>query len=72
MSASTPLPTDTVDQVADELGSLCRRLGLPAEGTREDIRAALDQLAALDPDYVIRLAAGIDLRRAGARPIGTA
>lgn len=71
MSASEPRPTDTADPVSDELGSLCRRLGLPTGGTREDIRAALDQLAALDPDYVTRLAAGIDLRRIGAR-IGTA
>ena len=72
MSASEPRPITTVDQLADELGSLCRRLGLPAEGTREEVRAVLDQLAALDPDYVTRLAAGIDPRRAGARPIGTA
>lgn len=52
--------------------ALCRRLGLPADGTREEIRAILNQPAALDPDYITRLAAGIDLRRAGARPIGTA
>ena len=74
MSAPRPqpaAPANTPD-LADDLLSLCRRLGLPAEGTREDVRAALDQLAALDPDYVTRLAASIDLRRAGARPIGTA
>lgn len=72
MSASKPRPTDPVDALTDELGSLCRRLDLPADGTRAEIRAALDRLAALDPDYITRLAAGIDLRRAGARPIGTA
>lgn len=76
MSASEPRPTgpadQLTDQLADELGSLCRRLGLPAEGSRAEVRAILDQLAALDPDYVTRLAAGIDLRRAGERPIGTA
>ncbi len=72
MSASEPRPEQPADQLADELSALCRRLGLPADGTRAEIRAVLDQLAALDPDYVTRLAAGIDLRRAGARPIGTA
>lgn len=66
-----PDPTTPPD-IADDLLALCRRLGLPAEGTREEVRAILDQLAALDPDYITRLAAGIDLRRAGDRPIGTA
>lgn len=65
-------PEDLHSEIADELSALCKRLGLPAEGTREEVRAILDQLAALDPDYITRLAAGIDLRRAGARPIGTA
>ena len=69
-----PTPPDAVatSDLADDLTALCRRLGLPTGGTRAEVRAALDQLAALDPDYITRLAAGIDLRRAGARPIGTA
>lgn len=65
-------PEDPHSEIADELHALCKRLGLLAEGSRDEVRAVLDQLAALDPDYITRLAAGIDLRRAGARPIGTA
>lgn len=65
-------PGDRHSEIADELHALCKRLGLPAEGSRDQVRAVLDQLAALDPDYITRLAAGIDLRRAGARPMGTA
>lgn len=70
--ASPPPAAASTSDLADDLTALCRRLGLPTDGTRAEVRTALDQLAALDPDYITRLAAGIDLRRAGARPIGTA